>query len=189
MEEQEFTSLGSYVESIKPIIDSEYSFLEANSWLDKEKLEEKEAFYKIEQDIVSNAVKHISNMLQYKKEETKLFKKWYTELLKFFTLHKKRADKFLKVDSDLPDGEVDAMTLGLLTFRRTVSAELAKMSIVINKSKASSIEADSRLPRIKNDIPIPIFFKGVMEKSFPVLKEILEKKKAEYWKKSEESKK
>ena len=181
MEENDFTSLGSYIESIKPIIESEYSFLKSNDWTEDDLLETIMPNYDLELDIVSTAVGHIKNMSQYKKAETKLFKKWYAILVKFFDLHEERANKFLGNVLEITEGKTDSKTKKMLGFRRTISKELAKMNVIINKSKANSKDGEGNLPRIKNDTPIPIVFMPLMEKNFPILKEKLDKRKKEYF--------
>ncbi|MFN2831519.1 hypothetical protein ACKUFH_25410, partial [Escherichia coli] len=88
MEEvNEFSSLSAYIESFRLIIDDEYNYIVNYDWTKVDNSKSMKEGYAVEEDIVSNAVGHLKNMHQYQKAETKLYKKWYGVLIKFFDLH------------------------------------------------------------------------------------------------------
>lgn len=175
MEEvNEFSSLSAYIESFRLIIDDEYNYIVNYDWTKVDNSKSMKEGYAVEEDIVSNAVGHLKNMHQYQKAETKLYKKWYGVLIKFFDLHKKRVSYFQNLS--LSDLDVQ----GVFAFRRKVSAELAKMQVIINRTKLIEQENETRLPRIKNDIPISIPMSKVIDKNFPHIREGINKKIQQY---------
>lgn len=177
MEEvNEFSSLSAYIESFRLIIDDEYNYIVNYDWTKVDNSKSMKEGYAVEEDIVSNAVGHLKNMHQYQKAETKLYKKWYSVLIKFFDLHKERVSYF----QNLSLSDLDFEIQGVFAFRRKVSAELAKMQVVINRTKLIEQENETRLPRIKNDIPISIPMSKVIDKNFPHIREGINKKIQQY---------
>lgn len=168
----DFSSLGTYVESFRLIIDDEYNYILNYDWTKANDSKSMKDAYYVELDIVSNAVNHIKAMNIYQKEETKLYKKWYNVLIKFFELHKDRTSYF----QGLSLSEIDFEIQGVFAFKRKVSSELAKMQVIINRTKVIEKENETRFPRIKNDIPISIPLSRVVDKSFPHLREQVNKK-------------
>lgn len=185
-QDNQFSTLSAYIQSIKPILKQEEEFMNSNDWTKLSVLKDMLAFYEVEYDIVNTAVSHIKAMSGYKKQETKLFQEWFLKLSQLYIVHEKRCKEFLKKELN-SIGTPDKDVAQKMKFRRDVSRELARMKIVLDKSSIGDLTTE--YPRLKNDTAVSIVFSETIEKHFPIIRENIEKRKGDYFERTSKKKK
>lgn len=181
-EDDEFTSINSYISPMKSLIDSQLRVIKKNNWVTVAADRDiKENFFKTEIDIVESSLVHADFITKIADSnnsfESDIYQEWMNKLLSFFVTYDKRVKSYLK-KFPLDQIDVDNNFRAEMNFQQSITSNLSKLKSKYDKLKrklnsASNNEIELRW---KSNLPASILMYDVLTVKHPHIKEIIKEK-------------
>lgn len=182
IEEEEFTSINSYISPMKSLINSQLKVIKKNNWVTVAADNKvKESFFNTEIDIVDSSLIHAEFITKIASTnnsfDSDIYQEWMNKLLSFFVTYEKRVKSYLK-KFPLDEIDVDDNFRGEMNFQQSITSSLSKLKVRYDKLKiklnsASNEEVELRW---KGDLAASILMYDVLAVKHPHIKKIIKDK-------------
>lgn len=182
MEEEKYTSIQSYVSSLKSLITSQELSMKNRDWTvlaEDRKL--KRSYYNTELKIIENVMLHAKAITDIAVEnnstDSSIFQKWIKVLLSFYTTHENRVDSYMRNES-LEDKVDDVDFQAELDFQQTITSGRSSFKVKYDslKKNLDEVRKDEVALRWRGNASVPLSMKNVIYEKHPEIKEFVKNK-------------